>query len=535
MYDYVIVGAGSAGCVLANRLSEAHDVLVLEAGGPDERREISIPAAFSELFETGTDWAYYTEPQDHLHGRELYWPRGKTLGGSSSINAMIYIRGNPADYDAWAERGNEGWGYGDLLPYFRRAEHNEVHGETDVHGGDGPLNVTDQRSPRELSNVYLEAAEQVGFSRTDDFNDGEQTGVGLYQVTQKGGTRHSAADAYLKPALGRSTLDAETGAHVTRVLFDGREAAGVEFEQDGDRKRVEASEEVLLCGGAINSPQLLMLSGVGPADHLAEHGIDAVADRPGVGRNLQDHLSVPVVYDCEKPASLADAESVPNLLRYLLFKRGPLTSNVGEGGGFFRSDRSLDAPDLQFHFGPNYFVDHGREMPEGHGFTLGPTLLTPESSGEIRLRSADPFDHPTIDPDYLAEAADVERLVEGVRVAREVLRAEPFDEYRGAERMPGIGVETDEGLAAHVREQAETLYHPVGTCRMGTDDGAVVDDRLRVHGVESLRVVDASVMPDVVRGNTNAPTIAIAERAADLVREDASASESRSLLSRLFG
>lgn len=517
-FEYVIVGAGSAGCVLANRLSAAGaSVLLLEAGEPDDEREIDIPAAFSELFRTDVDWEYYTEPQSKLNDRELYWPRGKVLGGSSSINAMIYMRGHPDDYDDWASFGNEGWGYDDLMPYFKRAQ-NQERGESAHHGTGGPLTVTELRSPNELSRTFVEAGEAIGLPHNDDFNDGTQEGVGLYQVTQQGGSRLSAASAYLKPVLDRSNLDVETGAHVTRVRFDGTKAVGVDYVQNGNRVEIDAGEEVLLCGGTINSPQLLMLSGVGPTDHLAEHDIDVVVDRPGVGRNLQDHLNTGVVYDSTKPITLDDADSIWNLIKYLVRKRGPLTSNVAEAGGFAKTTANLDVPDIQFHFGPAYFIRHGFGNPdEGHGFSVGALLLRPESRGRITLRSADPFDDPAIDPRYLSVEKDLDVLCEGVKISREIAQAEPFDEYRGDEILPEGDIEDDDDVVDHIRETAETLYHPVGTCAMGTDDMSVVDDRLRVHGTEGLRVVDASVMPTLVGGNTNAPTITIAEKAADMI------------------
>ncbi|SER27250.1 GMC family oxidoreductase [Natrinema salaciae] len=521
-YEYVIVGAGPAGCVLANRLSADGDtdVLLLEAGRPDEKREIEIPAAFSELFRSAVDWNYHTEPQSALCDRELYWPRGKTLGGSSSINAMIYIRGQPDDYDHWAQLGNEGWGYEDVLPSFKRAEHNE-RGPSEYHGTGGPRNVADLRSPNELSEAFVEAGQAVGLPHNEDFNAGEREGVGCYQVTQEGGRRHSAADAYLKPVLDRPNLTAVTGARVTRVRFDGREAVGVEYARDdgdGSRATVDATDEVLLSAGAINSPQVLLCSGVGPADHLAEHDIPVVADLPGVGRNLQDHLQASVGYECEKPISLADADSLWNVLKHLVLKRGPLTSNVGEAGGFATVAEDADRPDVQFHFAPSHFVEHGFDNPDGHGFSLNALQLRPESRGRITLDSADPFDEPAIDPQYLTAGDDLEVLLEGVKLAREIMRAEPFDEYRGEELLPGPDVRTDEGLIEHIRETAETLYHPVGTCKMGDDELAVVDDRLRVRGLEGIRVVDASVMPTITSGNTDAPTTMIAEKAADFVR-----------------
>ncbi len=518
-YDYVLVGAGSAGCVLANRLSANGDrVLLLEAGKPDEKREIGIPVAYSELFKSDFDWEYYTEPQTELNNRECYWPRGKTLGGSSSINAMIYVRGQPGDYDHWAELGNDGWAYDDVLDYFKQAEHNE-RGPSEYHGTGGPRNVADPQAPNELSEAFLEAGGAVGLPRNDDFNAGDQSGVGLYQLTQTDGKRHSAADAYLKPVLDRTNLTAITGAQVTRVRFDGREAVGVEYVRDGSgtKETVDASKEVILSAGAINSPQLLMLSGVGPAAHLTDHGISIVQNLPGVGQNLQDHLQVKSNYACEKPITLEAAESLWNLLKYLIVKRGPLTSNVAEAGGFTSVSEDSDRPDIQFHFGPSYSINHGFDNPDGHGFWLGALCLRPESRGQITLRSADPFDEPAIDPQYLTEEEDLEILLSGLKLIREILQAGPFDEYRGEEVVPGSDVQSEEQLIEHIRETAASLYHPVGTCKMGTDDMAVVDGRLRVHGLDRLRVVDASIMPTITSGNTDAPTTMIAEKAADYI------------------
>ncbi|OTF04664.1 GMC family oxidoreductase, partial [Halorubrum sp. SD612] len=499
-------------------------VLAWGAGEPDSDRTVSIPGAFPELFKGEADWEYYTEPQDACAGRELYWPRGKTLGGCSSTNAMIYVRGHPSDYDRWAELGNDGWGYDSMLEYFKRAETFEPSGST-YHGSEGPLNVTDQSSPRPASEAFVSAAAQAGYDRNDDFNGAEQAGVGLYHVTQRNGKRHSAADAYLKPALDRSNLTAETGAQVTEVTIEDGRATGVEYSRDGEVRTVDATEEVVLSAGAVNSPQLLMLSGIGDPEHLADRGVDVEVASPGVGRNLQDHLFAFAVYEADDDVStLDDAGGLRDLFNWFVFKRGRLTSNVGEAGGFVRTDEDEPRPDLQFHFAPSYFMEHGLANPEtGRGLSIGATQLRPESRGRVRLASDDPFDDPAIDPNYLDERADLDALVEGVKRAREIARQDALSEYVGRERWPGEEVETDEEIARHVREECHTVYHPVGTCKMGDGEAAVVDDELRVRGVDGLRVVDASVMPELVGGNTNAPTIAIAERAADLIRDDRTA------------
>ncbi|WP_226008258.1 GMC family oxidoreductase [Natrinema salinisoli] len=507
-YDFVIVGAGSAGCALAHRLSadpEA-DVLLLEAGRPDEKEEIHVPALFPSLFKTEYDWDYHTAPQSELNDREIYIPRGKMLGGSSSINAMIYIRGNPHDYDTWADLGNEGWGYDEMLEYFKHSEHFEP-GDSEYHGQDGPLNVADPADPHPVSSQLVEAAVEVGHVRNDDFNGEQQQGVGHYHVTQKDGQRCSAAKAFITPILDRDNLTVETGAQVTEIRFEGDRAVGVTYEQDGATHEADAAQEVIVSGGSINSPQLLMLSGVGPADHLAEHGIEVQTDLPGVGRNLQDHLFSFVIHE----RKAGPDEPAPS-------------SNIGEAGGFTYVDDDTPAPDLQYHFAPVYFMDNGLGNPdEGVGFSVGATQVRPESRGRITLASADPFEDPVLDPKFLTEDTDWEKMVEGVKRAREIARADAMDEYRGPEVWPGEDVTTDEEIREHIRETSHTVYHPVGTCKMGDDDMAVVDDSLRVHGVKNLRVVDASIMPTLTSGNTNAPTIAIAEKAADMIKSEVAA------------
>jgi choline dehydrogenase len=520
VYDFVIVGAGSAGCVLAARLSENPNcqVLLLEAGPPDKKMEIHIPAAFNKLFKSKYDWAYETEPQPSLNGRTMFWPRGKTLGGSSSLNAMMYVRGNALDYDHWAELGNKGWAFDDVLPYFERSEHSE-RGSAPGRGVSGPLNVADLRDPNPTTVAFLEAAEQAGVPRSKDVNGPDQDGVDLTQVTQKRGRRWSAADAYLKPARKRRNLTVVTGAQALRIILDGTRAAGVEYVADGKTQQ-ESAQEVLLSGGAINSPQLLMLSGIGPPDQLAALGIPVVAGLPGVGKNLQDHLAIMDIVHSKEPVTLASAESLPNLARFLTLGRGMLTSNIGEACGFVRTRPELDAPDLELVLAPVPFINHGLAPPPGHGITIGSVAVTPRSVGEVTLRSTDPFTAPRIEPNYLSDPGgeDLRVLVEGSKIARRIFDAPAFARYVGDPLLPAVRPTTDDELIEHIRTDSQTLYHPVGTCKMGTDDLAVVDPELKVHGIENLRVIDASVMPVIPRGHTHAPTVMIAEKAVDLIR-----------------
>jgi choline dehydrogenase len=516
LYDYIVIGAGSAGCALASRLTERPDinVLLMEAGPPDRKREIHIPAAFSKLFHSDVDWNFSTEPQPHLNGRALYWPRGKMLGGSSSMNAMIYMRGARADYDAWRDLGNAGWGFDDVLPMFKAAE-NQERGASADHGVGGPVNVADPRSVNPLTEVFLSACEAAGIPRNADFNGGTQAGAGFYQVTQKRGARWSAADSYLKPALRRGNLTVWTQVQAARLMIEEGRAVGVEFfqKQSPDRQQVRAGREVILCGGVIGSPQLMLLSGIGPREELEALGIPVVVDLEGVGQNLQDHLNIGQSFHSKQDVSLSDAESIPNVLKYLLRKTGPLTSNIAEAGAFLKSRPELEECDLQLHFAPVHFVDHGLKNPPGHGFSLGAALLTPKSAGRVYLRSADPREAPAIDPGYLSNEEDLTPLREGLKTIWKLLESKPFDAYRGK------AVFEKQDTASFIRAYAETLYHPVGTCKMGQDASSVVDASLRVYGVAGLRVVDASVMPKIVRGNTNAPVMMIGEKAARMILE----------------
>jgi choline dehydrogenase len=518
-YDYVIVGAGSAGCTLAGRLSEDPDVrvLLLEAGTAREPLLAQIPAGFSKLFRTRHDWAYETEPEPALDGRRLYMPRGKMLGGSSAMNAMIYIRGNPIDFDSWAEAGARGWSYAEVLPSFLKAE-DQCRGKSSAHGVGGPLRIEDLRTVNPMSHAFVAACQEIGIPKNDDFNSGSQDGVGYYQVTQRGGRRWSAANAYLFPAMRRANLMVARGVLATRIVIEKERARAVEFLERGCRRTAMARREIVLAAGAIGSPQLLQLSGVGPADELSKVGVPVVVKAQGVGANLQDHPAIGVLYDSKVPISLSRGESVAGFVEYFTRRTGPLSSNVAEAGAFVRSEPSLRAPDIQFHFGPIYHVDHGFVRPPGHGFTLGPTLVAPTSRGRLMLRSSDPFAPPRIYGQVLSQASEMKALLYGVKLARDIVRARAFDAYRGSEFVPGEATRTDAELEAFVRAKVELLYHPCATCRMGEDDLAVVDSELKVRGVDALRIADASVMPIVPRGNTNASTIMIAERCATFMK-----------------
>ncbi|MEO7007607.1 MAG: choline dehydrogenase [Caldimonas sp.] len=528
-FDYIVVGAGSAGCVLAARLSEdpATRVLLLEAGPPDRSLWIHLPIGYGKtMWSPKYNWCFSTEPEPNMNGRRIYWPRGKTLGGSSSINGLIYMRGQREDYDHWAALGNTGWGYEDVLPYFIKSEGNQ-RGASAFHGGDGPLKVSDIGAKHELIEAFITGAGQIGVPRTDDFNGAAQEGAGYYQLTTHKGWRCSAATAYLAPAKHRANLRIETGAFAAGVILDGRRAVGVRFRQGGAMKSARCRSEVLLAAGSIQSPQLLQLSGIGPRALLKIHGIPVAVDAPGVGENLQDHLQIRLGYECAKPITTNDQLNswfgqAQLGLQWLLFRSGPLAVGINQGGCFMRAlPAEAATPDIQFHVATLSADMAGGKVHPYSGFTLSICQLRPESRGHIRIRSADPFEPPEMQPNYLSTELDRQTAVAGVKCARAIAGSTAMRPYVKREVKPGAEATSDADLLEFCRDQGATIFHPTGTCRMGADALAVVDIRLRVNGVAGLRVIDCSVMPTLVSGNTNAPAVMMAEKAVDLIREDA--------------
>ena len=477
---------------------------------------MAIPAAFYKLFKTERDWGYETEPESSGNSRRLFLPRGRMLGGSSSMNAMIYMRGRPSDFDGWVQAGATGWGWDDVLPVFKRMESNS-RGPSEIHGTNGPVRVEDLRNPNPFTRRFVEAALQYGLPANQDFNGDAQDGVGIFQVTQRRGRRWSAADAYLRPAMRRPTLEVITDALCSRILIENGVAAGVEYFQGGSLQRIRARAEVIVSAGVFGSPQLLQLSGIGDPAELAAAAVDVAVASTHVGRHLQDHPVAGIIQRSTEGGTLDDAESITEFARWLLFRRGRLTSNVAEAGAFARSSEELSEPDLQFHFGPVYFEGHGLVPFQGHAFSLGPVLLTPRSEGSVQIASMNPQKPPRITGNYLDQREDVDALIRGIVMAREIVSMPAFDGVRGDEILPGSSVSDHASLESFVRERFELLYHPVGTCRIGPPDAGVVDHDLRVHGVSSLRVADASVMPRIVGGNTNATTMMIGARAVEKI------------------
>lgn len=525
-YDYVIVGAGAAGCVLANRLSAdpACSVLLLEAGGADSSPLLKIPAGFSKLMGTKVNWIFDTEPQKHLNNRRMFLPQGKVVGGSTSINAMLYVRGHRGDYDEWAELGNKGWSYDDVLPYFRKSENNERLADQ-YHGTGGPLNVADQVQHNPLSKAFVRAAQEVGIPYTPDPNGADQEGAFFHQVTQRNARRESASTAYLHPVRKRPNLTLVTHATATKVLVRDGRVTGLTYQRRGAEVTVHSDSEVIISSGAINSPRLLLLSGIGPADELGKIGVRPVHDLAGVGKNLHDQLEVYITAECNDPISYSGEDrwdkAARHALQYGLYRTGPATATITEAGAFLRSRDDVRSPDIQLHMLPAYVVweDVARTAARvpGHGVTLLACNIRPRSRGEVALVSSDPNVAPAVDPNYLADPYDWEVAIEGFHRCREVFAAPALKQLLKREVLPGAAVTTDDDIRDYIRRIGKTDYHPVGTCKMGTDDLAVVDPQLRVHGLDGLRVIDSSIMPNIISGNTQAPSMMIGEKGADMI------------------